>query len=87
MVEYTLSVFKNGVLQNTVENLSLQEAYVLAKPPQMNPHNNRWHFMMYSAVVERIGKLIDGEPLLVAYEEEMGTMDCVYKYIKRTVQA
>ena len=84
MVQYTLTVFKNGVLQQTTENLGLHEAYVLAKPPQMNPHNNRWHFMMYTAVIERIGKALDGEPLLIAYEEEMGEMDCVYKYIKRS---
>jgi hypothetical protein len=84
MVQYTLTVFKNGVLQQTTENLGLHEAYVLAKPPQMNPHNNRWHFMMYTAVIERIGKALDGEPLLIAYEEEMGEMDCVYKYIMRS---
>lgn len=83
MSNYSLSVFKNGVLQNTVENLGLHEAYVLAKPPQMNPHNNRWHFMMYDAVVQRIRNAVDNEPLLIAYEEEMGQMDCVYKYIKR----
>ena len=83
MVHYTLTVFKNGVLQQTTENLGIHEAYVLAKPPPMNPHNNRWHFMMYTAVVERIGKALDGEPLLIAYEEEMGEMDCVYKYIMR----
>jgi hypothetical protein len=84
MAQYTLTIFKNGVLQNTLENLSLHEAYVLAKPPQMNPHNNRWHFMMYDAVVQRIGNVVDGEPLLIAYEDKMGQMDCVYKYIKRS---
>ena len=40
--------------------------------------------MMYTAVIERIGKALDGEPLLIAYEEEMGEMDCVYKYIMRS---
>ena len=80
---YTLTVFKNGILQHTLENLGLHEAYVIAKPPKMNVHNDRWHVMMYPAVVERIEKLIDGEPLLIAYEEEAPNMDSVYKYIKR----
>ena len=39
--------------------------------------------MMYDAVVQRIRNAVDNEPLLIAYEEEMGQMDCVYKYIKR----
>ena len=84
MVQYTLTIFKNGILETTIPNLGLYEAYQIAKPLPMNQYNNRWHVMMYLAVAERIAKVVDGEPLLVAYEEPMGQLDCVYKYIHKS---
>jgi hypothetical protein len=83
MVQYTALKYKNGILQQNITNISLMEAYQIIKPPVMNPHNNRWHLMMYDAVVERISKLEDDQPLLVAWEEEMQGMDTCMNYIYR----
>lgn len=88
MVQYTVKMYTNGILQQEVSNLSLHEAYTVCKPPPMNPHNDRWHVMMYHAVVERMEAVLQNgdPPLLVAWEEEMGTMPCEYRYIDITHQ-
>jgi len=83
MVQYKVQTYSDSILQQDISNLSLQEAYQIAKPPYMNPHNNRWHVMMYNAVRERIALLEDEQPLLVAWEEEMENMECKYHYIQR----
>jgi hypothetical protein len=83
MVQYRVQKYSDSTLQQDISNLSLLEAYQIAKPPFMNPHNNRWHIMMYNAVLERIALLEDDQPLLVAWEEEMENMDCKYNYIRR----
>ena len=83
MVQYTYTSYKNNILQQEIPNLSLHEAYTIAKPPYMNPHNNRWHLMIYNAVLERIALLPDGEALLVAWEEDMENMESEYRYITR----
>ena len=81
MVQYTVKMYTNGILDQEVSNLSLHEAYTVCKPPPMNPHNDRWHVMMYLAVVDKMAVLPNDESLLVAWEEEMGTMPCRYHYI------
>ena len=82
MVQYRVQTYKDGILQMNISNLSLYEAYQIAKPPDMNL-NNRWHLMMYDAVVERLALLEDDQPLLVAWEEEMEYADAKYHYITR----
>ena len=83
MVQYKVQIYKNSILQTDLPNLSLMEAYRIAKPYEMYSHNNRWHVMMYNAVVERIALLEDDQPLLVAWEEEMENNDYNYHYITR----
>jgi hypothetical protein len=79
MVQYTLTTYKNGILKQEIPNLSLYEAYLIAKPQDMT----RWHVMVYNAVMERLSTLPSGANLLVAWEEEMENMDCEYRYIRR----
>uniref|UniRef100_A0A6C0JVW7 Uncharacterized protein n=1 Tax=viral metagenome TaxID=1070528 RepID=A0A6C0JVW7_9ZZZZ len=79
MVQYTLSSYTSGILNQELPNLSLQEAYMIAKPLVMD----RWHLMMYDAVVERLSALPAGANLLVAWEEELDTMPCEYRYIRQ----
>jgi hypothetical protein len=83
MVQYKVQMYKDGILQNDIPNLSLMEAYQIARPHELNINNNRWHIMMYDAVVERITLLEDEQRLLVAWEDEMEHMDCHYNYILR----
>jgi hypothetical protein len=78
MVQYTLSSYTSGILNQELPNLSLQEAYMIAKPLVMD----RWHLMMYDAVVERLSALPAGANLLVAWEEEMENIDYEYRYIR-----
>ena len=87
MVQYCAVKYKNGVLQQNITNVSLMEAYQIIKPPVMNPHNDRWHLMMYTAVVERICLLEDDQPLLVAWEEPMENMESCCNYIYRMSHA
>jgi hypothetical protein len=83
MVQYTYTSYKNNILLQEIPNLSLHEAYTIAKPPYMNINNNRWHLMIYNAVVERIALKADNENLLVAWEEDMENMESEYRYITR----
>jgi hypothetical protein len=80
---YTVKIYKNDVLESEIPNLSIYEAYQAIKPPYINPHNDRWHIMMYHAVLERID-LNPEEPLLVAWEEPSDKMDSFSKYIQRS---
>jgi hypothetical protein len=50
----------------------------------MNPHNNRWHLMMFNEVIARIALKAEGENLLVAWEEDMENMESEYRYITRS---
>jgi hypothetical protein len=87
MVQYKVQTYRNGILDQDIDNLSLMEAYEIAKPPMMNPHNNRWHHVLYSTVVERITLLEIDQPLLVAWEDEMEGMDCRCNYILRMISS
>jgi hypothetical protein len=69
-------------LEQNITNLSLYEAYQIIKPPTV-PVNNRWHLMMYNAVVERIDLLEPNTPLLVAWEEEEAGTESYYHYISK----
>jgi len=83
MVQYTYAAFKDGILFQEITNLSLQEAYHIAKPPTMNIYNNRWHIMMFHAVIERIAERPVDEYLMIAWEQEMVGMSSETRYIKR----
>jgi len=84
MVQYSYTSYKNNILLQEIPNLSLHEAYTIAKPPYMNPHNNRWHLMMFNEVIARIALKAEGENLLVAWEEDMENMESEYRYITRS---
>lgn len=79
---FTVKIYKNDILETEISNLTIYEAYQAAKPPYKNPHNDRWHMMMYHAVLERID-LNPEEPLLVAWEEPSDKMDSFSRYIMR----
>jgi len=69
------------VIEREIPNLTLYEAYQVIKPPRVELHEtDRWHVMMYLAVLERIAQQ---DPLLVAWEEERQGLDSVSKYISR----
>jgi len=82
MVQYSVSMYRSSNLEQHITNLSLYEAYQIIKPPNV-PVNNRWHLMMYHAVVERIDLLEPNTPLLVAWEEEIEGMESCYHYISK----
>ena len=83
MVQYTYKSYTKNILLQEIPNLSLHEAYTIAKPPYMNPHNNRWHLMMFNEVIARIALKAEGENLLVAWEEISDNMESEYRYITR----
>jgi len=83
MVQYAVLTYMGGTLQQDITHLSLLEAYMLAKPPEMNPDNNRWTVMMYNEVVKRIAEMDIEQLLLVAWEEDMMGMESGCNYIRR----
>jgi hypothetical protein len=82
---YTVIIRLDNTVERTIENLTLYEAYQVVKPAPIDLYQreDRWHVMMYNAVVQRIGDLPIGEPLLVAWEGKADNMTSVSKYIKR----
>jgi hypothetical protein len=80
---YAVTIRLDNVLERTIENLTLYEAYQVVKPAPMDLQENRWHVMLYPAVAERLGALPLGEPLLVAWEQQEENLASVSKYITR----
>lgn len=82
---YTVIIRLDNMVERVIENLTLYEAYQVVKPAPVDLYQqeDRWHVMMYNAVVQRIGDHCIGEPLLVAWEGKADNMTSVSKYIMR----
>ena len=82
---YSVIIHLDNVVERVIENLTLYEAYQVVKPAPIDLYQqeDRWHVMIYNAVVQRISDLPIGEPLLVAWEGQADNMASVSKYIKR----
>jgi hypothetical protein len=82
---YAVTIHLDNTVERIIENLTLYEAYQVVKPAPVDTYkqDSRWHVMMYNEVVQRIGGLPIGEPLLVAWEGKVYNMTSVSKYIKR----
>ena len=77
----------NEETMRTLENLSANEAYSMAIPPEaLVPGDNRWHVMMRLSALEYAKNLEISEEFRVAFEEPCPLnpeLDINHIYIKK----
>ena len=82
MAQYTLTFYKNNVLEQTIPNLSLRDAFLIAQPAD----KRRWHLLTYPPLVERIQLLATSQTLLIGWEEAAAGFDSYQIYIERSIK-
>lgn len=65
----------NGVVTYTLENLTAEQAYAEAVPPEaLRPDPcNRWHVLMRHAALERMRNAIENSIIHVAWQDQPQT--------------